>query len=321
MALTDEAPAAESRNENVGRIEAIQGVVIEAVFPDKLPEINHAIKVRRPAAARGEEDIDIGAAEDEYLVCEVQQQLGRRPGPGGGAGHHRRPGPRRRGDRHRSPDHRSGRASHAGKDLQPAGRADRPRRPAGRGRRALADPSRGPQRRGDDPDDGDLRDRHQGDRPAGALRQGRQGRAVRRRRRRQDRDHPGADPQPRPGARRPVGVLRRRRALPRGQRPVAGDEGVRRARQDDPRLRADERAARRPYAGGPVGPDDGGVLPRSGGPGRAALHRQHLPLRPGGLGGLGAARPDALPGRLPADARVARWASCRSASPPPAGAR
>ena len=34
--------------------------------------------------------------------------------------------------------------------------------------------------------DADLRDRHQGRRPAGALREGRQGRTVRRRRRRQD---------------------------------------------------------------------------------------------------------------------------------------
>ena len=50
------------------------------------------------------------------------------------------------------------------------------------------------------------------------------------------------------------------------------------------------------------GPDDGGVLPRRG-PGRAALHRQHLPLRPGGLRGLGAARPHAERRRLPADAR------------------
>ena len=41
---------------------------------------------------------------------------------------------------------------------------------------------------------------------------------------------------------------------------------------------------------------------RAGRPGRAAVHRQHLPLRAGGLRGLGAARPDALGGRLPADA-------------------
>jgi F-type H+-transporting ATPase subunit beta len=61
---------------NVGRIEEIQGVVIEAVFPDKLPEINHAILVKRPEAAKAEEDQDIAASGEEYLVCEVQQHLG-----------------------------------------------------------------------------------------------------------------------------------------------------------------------------------------------------------------------------------------------------
>jgi F-type H+/Na+-transporting ATPase subunit beta len=77
MALTEETQAAgETRTENVGRIEEIQGVVIEAVFPEKLPEINHAIKVHRPGAAAAEEDLDIAAQEDHYLVCEVQQHLG-----------------------------------------------------------------------------------------------------------------------------------------------------------------------------------------------------------------------------------------------------
>ncbi len=47
---------------NVGRIEEIQGVVIEAVFPNELPEINHAITIDR--------------GEDGILVCEVQQHLG-----------------------------------------------------------------------------------------------------------------------------------------------------------------------------------------------------------------------------------------------------
>jgi F-type H+-transporting ATPase subunit beta len=62
--------------ENVGRIEEIQGVVVEAVFPDALPEINHAIIVKRPEAARAEEDTDPAASKDEYLVLEVQQHLG-----------------------------------------------------------------------------------------------------------------------------------------------------------------------------------------------------------------------------------------------------
>ncbi|HZV73914.1 MAG TPA: F0F1 ATP synthase subunit beta [Conexibacter sp.] len=47
---------------NVGRIEEIQGVVIEAVFPGELPEINHAITIDRGEAG--------------VLVCEVQQHLG-----------------------------------------------------------------------------------------------------------------------------------------------------------------------------------------------------------------------------------------------------
>ena len=77
MALIEESPAAEEPGtRNVGRIEEVQGVVIEAVFPDKLPEINHAIKIRRPEAARAEEDEDITAQIDPWLVCEVQQHLG-----------------------------------------------------------------------------------------------------------------------------------------------------------------------------------------------------------------------------------------------------
>ncbi len=47
---------------NIGRIEEIQGVVIEAVFPGALPEINHALSVDR--------------GEQGTLICEVQQHLG-----------------------------------------------------------------------------------------------------------------------------------------------------------------------------------------------------------------------------------------------------
>src|ERR1700744_6023828 len=61
---------------NVGRIEEIQGVVIEAVVPHKLPEIKHAILIRRPEAARAEEDEDIAPQNDPYVTCEVQQHLG-----------------------------------------------------------------------------------------------------------------------------------------------------------------------------------------------------------------------------------------------------
>src|ERR1700689_1298550 len=67
-----------SPERNVGRIEEIQGVVIEAVFPDRLPEINHAITVARPAAASAEEPEGISgvAGGEEVLVCEVQQHIG-----------------------------------------------------------------------------------------------------------------------------------------------------------------------------------------------------------------------------------------------------
>jgi F-type H+/Na+-transporting ATPase subunit beta len=58
---------------NVGRIEEIQGVVIEAVFPDELPEINHAIVVERQAVSE-EEGLSSGTSPN--LVCEVQQHLG-----------------------------------------------------------------------------------------------------------------------------------------------------------------------------------------------------------------------------------------------------
>ena len=76
MSATTEETSETTESQNVGRIEEIQGVVIEAVFPDKLPEINHAVRIRRPEAARAEEDEDIAAAANEWLVCEVQQHLG-----------------------------------------------------------------------------------------------------------------------------------------------------------------------------------------------------------------------------------------------------
>src|SRR3954447_19015125 len=62
---------------NVGRIEEIQGVVIEAVFPDKLPPINNAITVKRPDATKAEESEDVAITEgDDVIVLEVQQHLG-----------------------------------------------------------------------------------------------------------------------------------------------------------------------------------------------------------------------------------------------------
>jgi F-type H+-transporting ATPase subunit beta len=72
-----ESSGGASTKPNLGRIEEIQGVVIEAVFPEKLPEINHAITIARPAAAAEEESPGISTeAGGEVLVCEVQQHLG-----------------------------------------------------------------------------------------------------------------------------------------------------------------------------------------------------------------------------------------------------
>jgi F-type H+-transporting ATPase subunit beta len=67
----------DSDERNIGRIEEVQGVVIEAVFPDRLPEINHAITIARPEAAADEEmeGVSSGSGGD-VLVCEVQQHLG-----------------------------------------------------------------------------------------------------------------------------------------------------------------------------------------------------------------------------------------------------
>src|SRR3977135_151249 len=62
---------------NVGRIEEIQSVALDVVFPDKLPEINYRSAIARPAAAAEEEAPGISTeAGGEVLVCEVQQHLG-----------------------------------------------------------------------------------------------------------------------------------------------------------------------------------------------------------------------------------------------------
>ncbi len=83
MSVAEEQRSEAARNEpdkpNTGRIEEVQGVVVEAVFPDKLPEIYHAIKVRRPEAAKEEEAVAAEASPaeaEEWLVLEVQQLLG-----------------------------------------------------------------------------------------------------------------------------------------------------------------------------------------------------------------------------------------------------
>jgi F-type H+/Na+-transporting ATPase subunit beta len=55
------------QNGNVGTVEQITGVVVDALFPDELPEIYTALKVE---VSGGDSD------ESTELVCEVQQHLG-----------------------------------------------------------------------------------------------------------------------------------------------------------------------------------------------------------------------------------------------------
>jgi F-type H+/Na+-transporting ATPase subunit beta len=59
--------AKEQGRENVGKIVEIKGVVVDAVFPERLPAIRHALRISMT-------DADGGAARD--LIAEVQQHLG-----------------------------------------------------------------------------------------------------------------------------------------------------------------------------------------------------------------------------------------------------
>jgi F-type H+-transporting ATPase subunit beta len=78
----EESPQEEGGGDgrNVGRIEEIQGVVVEALFPDTLPEINHAITIERANSDEGDEEDEgqeeVSGGSSNILVCEVQQHLG-----------------------------------------------------------------------------------------------------------------------------------------------------------------------------------------------------------------------------------------------------
>ena len=129
-----------SGNGNVGTVEQVQGVVIDVAFAERLPEINHALKIEIPEG-EGRREMD--------LVLEVQQHLGddrvRTVAMDAADG-------LRRGDEvvdTGGPITVPVGKADAGADLQPARRADRPRRPR-RGRRALADPPPGAGGRGPD---------------------------------------------------------------------------------------------------------------------------------------------------------------------------
>src|SRR6476619_8195375 len=56
-----------SSGTNVGHVEQVTGVVIDAVFPEKLPEIYSAVTIETGGDGDG---------ESPQLICEVQQHLG-----------------------------------------------------------------------------------------------------------------------------------------------------------------------------------------------------------------------------------------------------
>ncbi len=152
-----------------------------------------------------------------------------------------------------------------------------------------------------------ARHRHQGYRPDLPVRQGRQDRPVRRRRRRQDREHAGADQQHREALRRLLGVRRRRRAHPRGQRLLPRDD---RSEVVKPTTSESKVAMVFGQMNEPpgnrlrvalTGLTMAEELPRRR-PRHPVLRRQHLPLHAGRHRSVRAARPDAVGGGLPADA-------------------
>ena len=209
-----------AEHENInGRVVRVIGPVVDVEFPPaELPEINTALQV----------DVDARRA-DHHDHVRGRPAHRRQPGAHDRPEAHRRPGARHPGAQHRRADQRARGRGRARPRLQRARRAARHHDGPDPRRRPLADPPRQPAVRRAGAQVRDARDRHQGDRPARALRAGRQDRDVRRRRRRQDRHHPGDDPPPGAAARRRVGLRRRGRAHPRGQRPVPGDDRVRRA--------------------------------------------------------------------------------------------
>ena len=280
---------AATQTKNVGRIEEIQGVVIEAVFPDELPEINHAITVDRGDGGHARLR---GAAAPR-----------RRPRARGRDGHHGRPRARHGGRRHRRPDHGPG-----GRGDARAGIFNLLGEPID-----LGDPveteERWPIHR-DAPDVEDLTPTTEmletGIKVVDLLAPYAKGGKVGL--------FGGA------GVGKTVIIMELINNIAKqhgglsafcgvGERTREGNELWNEMKEsgvldktmlvfgqmNEPPGRAHARRA--------VGPHDGRVLPRAGRPGRAAVHRQHLPVRAGGLGGVGAARAHALAGRLPAHAR------------------
>ena len=138
---------------NVGKVIEIKGVVIDAIFTDRLPQIYTALQIEIPA--REEE-------EARVLVAEVQQHLGddrvRAVAMDSTDGLSRGIDVIDTGDA----DLGAGRPGDARSRLERARRPGRQQAGGARGHRALGDPPRSAELRVAVADDGDLRDRHQG---------------------------------------------------------------------------------------------------------------------------------------------------------------
>ena len=292
--------AAPATTNNVGVISQVIGAVVDVTFPDNLPAILSALETDN---------------NGNRLVLEVAQHLGentvRTIAMDATEGLTRGQNVTDTGSQIRVP---VGPAT-LGRILNVIGEPIDERGPVGDRRYACRSTRAAPLFVDQSTESSDPGHRHQGHRPARALREGRQDRPVRRRRRRQDRADPGTDQQHRQGPWRHLGVRRRRRAHARGQRPLSRiprrgrhRQGRRRQRRQSEGskvalvLRPDERAAGRARPRRAVGPDDRRIFPRRRRPGRAVLRRQHLPLHPGGRRSVGAARPHSVGGGLSADA-------------------
>ena len=187
-----------------GRVVAIAGPVVDVEFPPHaLPEINYAVEM----------DLD---ARGPHRHGDRRGRPADRRGPGPLRLHaaHRRPGPRRAGAQHRPRHQRSRSATPCSGTCSTCSvsRSTPTTSVAVDDRWEIHRPA--PAFDTLEPRADDVRDRHQGHRPARAVRAGRQDRPVRRRRRGQDRPHPGDDQPGRDPPRRCVGVRRRRRAHP-----------------------------------------------------------------------------------------------------------
>ena len=155
----------------------------------------------------------------------------------------------------------------------------------------------------------DVRDRRQGHRPHPAISQGRQDRPLRRRRRRQDGRHSGADQQ-----RRHRSTAASRSSPASASVPAKATISGSSSRSRASSTLKDFQKSKAALIYGQMTEPPGARLRVAltgltvaeyfrdeAGRGHAALHRQHLPLHPGGLRGLDAAGPYALRRRLPAE--------------------